>query len=54
MLDLSAVFKDKTGNIFTTTTAHLNAEGSRVVAERIAQVHPGTGHGLAAVKAEGR
>ena len=35
-LDLSAVFKDKTGNIFTTTTAHLNAEGSRVVAERIA------------------
>jgi hypothetical protein len=36
-LDLSAVFKDKTGNIFTTTTAHLNAEGSRVVAERIAQ-----------------
>jgi hypothetical protein len=37
-LDLSAVFKDKTGNIFTTTTAHLNAEGSRVVAERIAWV----------------
>jgi lysophospholipase L1-like esterase len=37
-LDLSAVFKDKTGNIFTTSTAHLNAEGSRVVAERIAQV----------------
>ena len=37
-LDLSAVFKDKTGNIFTTTTAHLNAEGSRVVAERIAEV----------------
>ena len=37
-LDLSAVFKDKTGNIFTTTTAHLNAEGSRVVAERIAGV----------------
>jgi hypothetical protein len=35
-LDLSAVFKDKTGNIFTTTTAHLNAEGSRVAAERIA------------------
>jgi hypothetical protein len=37
-LDLSAVFKDKTRNIFTTTTAHLNAEGSRVVAERIAGV----------------
>ena len=37
-LDLSAVFKDKTGNIFTTSTAHLNAAGSRVVAERIAQV----------------
>src|SRR5262249_15249017 len=37
-LDLSAVFKDKTGNIFTTTTAHLNAEGSRIVAERIAEV----------------
>ena len=37
-LDLSAVFKDKTGNIFTTSTAHLNATGSRVVAERIAQV----------------
>jgi lysophospholipase L1-like esterase len=36
-LDLSAVFKDKTGNIFTTSTAHLNAAGSRVVAERIAQ-----------------
>src|SRR5215470_15590771 len=35
-LDLSAVFKDKTGNIFTTSTAHLNAAGSRVVAERIA------------------
>ena len=37
-LDLSAVFKDKTDNIFTTSTAHLNAAGSRVVAERIAQV----------------
>jgi len=37
-LDLSAVFKDKTGNIFTTSTAHLNAAGSRVAAERIAQV----------------
>ena len=37
-LDLSAVFKDKTGNVFTTTTAHLNATGSRIVAERIAQV----------------
>ena len=37
-LDLSAVFKDKTGNVFTTTTAHLNATGTRIVAERIAQV----------------
>jgi hypothetical protein len=37
-LDLSAVFKDKTDNIFTTSTAHLNAAGSRIVAERIAQV----------------
>jgi lysophospholipase L1-like esterase len=36
-LDLSAVFKDKTGNVFTTSTAHLNAEGSRFVAERMAQ-----------------
>ncbi len=36
-LDLSAVFKDKTGNVFTTSTAHLNATGSRIVAERIAQ-----------------
>ena len=42
-LDLSAVFKDKTGNIFTTSTAHLNAAGSRVVAERIAQVILGQG-----------
>jgi len=37
-LDLSAVFKDKTDNVFTTSTAHLNAAGSRLVAERIAEV----------------
>jgi lysophospholipase L1-like esterase len=35
-LDLSAVFKDKTSDVFTTSTAHLNAAGSRVVAEHIA------------------
>ena len=41
-LDLSAVFQDKTGNIFTTSPGHFNGTGSRIVAERIAEaiLHP--------------
>jgi len=35
-LDLSAVFRDKTGNIFTTSPGHFNGTGSRIVADRIA------------------
>lgn len=37
-LDLSAVFRDKTGNIFTTSPGHFNGTGSKIVAERIAEV----------------
>ena len=41
-LDLSAVFQDKTGNIFTTSPGHFNGTGSKIVAERIAEaiLHP--------------
>jgi lysophospholipase L1-like esterase len=41
-LDLSAIFQDKTGNIFTTSPGHFNGTGSRIVAERIAEaiLHP--------------
>jgi lysophospholipase L1-like esterase len=41
-LDLSAVFRDKTGNIFTTSPGHFNGTGSAIVAERIAEaiLHP--------------
>jgi lysophospholipase L1-like esterase len=41
-LDLSAVFQDKTDNIFTTSPGHFNGTGSRIVAERIAEaiLHP--------------
>lgn len=36
-LDLSAVFQDKTENIFTTSPGHFNGSGSRIVAQRIAE-----------------
>ena len=41
-LDLSSVFRDKTGDIFTTSPGHYNGTGSRIVAERIADtiLHP--------------
>jgi hypothetical protein len=44
-LDLSAVFRDKTGDIFTTSPGHYNGTGSRIVAERIAEaiLHPAAG-----------
>ncbi len=35
-LDLSAIFRDKTGNIFTSNPGHYNGTGSGIVAERIA------------------
>jgi hypothetical protein len=41
-LDLSAVFQDKSDNIFTTSPGHYNGTGNRIVAERIAEaiLHP--------------
>ena len=36
-LALSTVFRDKTGDIFTTSPGHYNGAGNRIVAERIAE-----------------